>query len=187
LFVGNPRGIQTAAVLATLTSICRRHHIDPQLYFTQRLVNLPEVRASEFSAWLPDQWNLRHAERPANLQTTNLYFFVKMRFTVSLTCQRWSQGNCPLKSHASATGFPLSAVGCLSSDAQKNEVFSAEYGFANLHAGKDFEKSFSNALLLPVTTTFLRRLPRQEREWQEVSIFITMTALHKIHTSVRVY
>jgi transposase len=70
LFVGNPRGGQTAAVLASLTSTCRRHHIDPQLYFTQLLVNLPQVRASELSAWLPDQWKIRHARRLA-LQNTN--------------------------------------------------------------------------------------------------------------------
>jgi transposase len=29
LFVGNPRGGRTAAILATLTSTCRRHDIDP--------------------------------------------------------------------------------------------------------------------------------------------------------------
>src|SRR6516164_3025245 len=31
LFVGNPRGGRTAAILASLTSTCRRHEIDPQL------------------------------------------------------------------------------------------------------------------------------------------------------------
>jgi Transposase IS66 family len=40
LFVGNPRGGRTAAIHASLTSTCRRHDIDPQLYFTQLLVNL---------------------------------------------------------------------------------------------------------------------------------------------------
>src|SRR6266481_10084740 len=71
LFVGNPRGGRTAAILASLTSTCRRHDIDPQLYFTQLLVNLPEVRTSELSAWLPDHWKLRHAQRLAHLQTTS--------------------------------------------------------------------------------------------------------------------
>ena len=33
LFVGNPRGGRTAAILASLTSTCRRHDMDPQLYF----------------------------------------------------------------------------------------------------------------------------------------------------------
>jgi hypothetical protein len=32
LFVGNPRGGRTAAILASLTSTCRRHEVDPQLY-----------------------------------------------------------------------------------------------------------------------------------------------------------
>jgi hypothetical protein len=41
LFVGNPRGGRTAAILASPTSTCRRHDIDPQLYLTQLLINLP--------------------------------------------------------------------------------------------------------------------------------------------------
>ena len=32
LFVGNPRGGRTAAILASLTSTCRRHDVDPQIY-----------------------------------------------------------------------------------------------------------------------------------------------------------
>jgi hypothetical protein len=39
LFVGNPRGGRTAAILASLTSSCRRRDLDPQLYFMQLLVN----------------------------------------------------------------------------------------------------------------------------------------------------
>ncbi len=41
LFVGNSRGGRTAAMLASLTSTCRRHDLDPQLYLTQLLINLP--------------------------------------------------------------------------------------------------------------------------------------------------
>ncbi len=67
LFVGNPRGGRTAAILASLTSTCRRHDIDPQMYFTQLLLNLPQVRINELSAWLPDQWKLRQAARAAGL------------------------------------------------------------------------------------------------------------------------
>jgi hypothetical protein len=48
LFVGHPRGGQTAARLASLTSTCRRHDIDPQLYFTQLLLNLPQISARNF-------------------------------------------------------------------------------------------------------------------------------------------
>src|SRR5260370_19776211 len=59
LFVGNPRGGRTFATLASLTSTCRRHQIDPQLYLTQLLMNLPQTKLSELDAWLPDQWKLR--------------------------------------------------------------------------------------------------------------------------------
>jgi transposase len=63
LFVGNPRGGRTSAILASLTSTCRRHDIDPQLYLTQLLVNLPATKVSELPAWLPDQWKLLQAAR----------------------------------------------------------------------------------------------------------------------------
>ena len=66
LFVGNARGGRTAAILASLTSTCRRHDVDPQLYLTQLLVNLPAARINEISAWLPDQWKQLHAARLAN-------------------------------------------------------------------------------------------------------------------------
>jgi transposase len=59
LFVGNPRGGRTAAILASLTSTCRRHEIDPQLYLTQLLVNLPGLPSSQLSDWLPDHWKQR--------------------------------------------------------------------------------------------------------------------------------
>lgn len=66
LFVGNPRGGRTAAILASLTSTCRRHEVDPQLYFTQLLMNLPQAKISELSDWLPDQWKIRHLARIAS-------------------------------------------------------------------------------------------------------------------------
>src|SRR6202795_773672 len=59
LFVGNPRGGRTAAILASLTSTCRRHEVDPQLYLTQLLMNLPQTKMSELSDGLPDQCNIR--------------------------------------------------------------------------------------------------------------------------------
>jgi hypothetical protein len=49
LFVGNARGGRTAAILASLTSTCRRHEVDPQLYLTQLLMNLPEMQIRELS------------------------------------------------------------------------------------------------------------------------------------------
>jgi transposase len=63
LFVGNPRGGRTGAILASLTSTCRRHDIDPQLYLTQLLTNLSQVRKSELPNWLPDQWKRLQAAR----------------------------------------------------------------------------------------------------------------------------
>ena len=67
LFVGNPRGGRTFAILASLTSTCRRHQIDPQLYLTQLLMNLPQTKLSELAAWLPDQWKLHEMARRAAL------------------------------------------------------------------------------------------------------------------------
>lgn len=64
LFVGNPRGGRTAAILASLTSTCRRHDVDPQLYLTQLLVNLPTLRHSDLPAWLPDEWKRRQTAPP---------------------------------------------------------------------------------------------------------------------------
>jgi transposase len=58
LFVGNARGGRTAAILASLTSTCRRHDIDPQIYLTQLLTNLPLTPNGGLSTWLPDRWKL---------------------------------------------------------------------------------------------------------------------------------
>jgi len=69
LFVGNVRGGRTAAILASLTSTCRRHDIDPQLYLTQLLVNLPVTPDAELSAWLPNRWKLDQKTRLASLQS----------------------------------------------------------------------------------------------------------------------
>jgi transposase len=71
LFVGNARGGRTAAILASLTSTCRRHEVDPQLYFTQLLMNLPQAKVSELSDWLPDQWKIRHRARMESLKTAS--------------------------------------------------------------------------------------------------------------------
>jgi len=40
------------------------------MYFTQLLLNLPQVRMNELPSWLPDQWKLRQAVRAASLETT---------------------------------------------------------------------------------------------------------------------
>ncbi len=61
LFVGNQRGGQTAAILSSFTSTCRRHGIDPQIYFTQLLTNLSTTPMSQLDQWLPDEWKRRQA------------------------------------------------------------------------------------------------------------------------------
>jgi hypothetical protein len=68
LFVGNPRGGRTAAILASLTSTCRRHDIDPQLYLTQLLANLPAATDDDLFNWLPDRWKLEQKTRIAKIQ-----------------------------------------------------------------------------------------------------------------------
>lgn len=67
LFVGNARGGRTAAILASLTSTCRRHEVDPQRYLTQLLFNLPALRVRDLPAWLPDQWKRTQAPPPDGL------------------------------------------------------------------------------------------------------------------------
>src|ERR1700676_5540061 len=68
LFGGNARGGRTAAILASLTSTCRRHDVDPQRYLTQLLINLPTLPVSQLTQWLPDQWKSHHAARLDSLQ-----------------------------------------------------------------------------------------------------------------------
>ena len=74
LFVGNPRGGRTAAILASLTSSCRRHDMDPHLYFMQLLMNLPSWPASDLDAWLPDRWKQAHVARCEALEIPPLDF-----------------------------------------------------------------------------------------------------------------
>jgi transposase len=66
LFAGSPRGGETAAILSSLTSTCRRHEINPQAYLTQLLANLPDTPISRLDEWLPDQWQKRQALPPAD-------------------------------------------------------------------------------------------------------------------------
>ena len=73
LFVGNARGGRTSAVLSSLTSTCRRHDVDPQLYLTQLLINLPTLSISQLPQWLPDQWKKLHAARMATMQNPAPY------------------------------------------------------------------------------------------------------------------
>ncbi len=66
LFAGSPRGGETAAILSSLTSTCRRHDINPQTYLTQLLANLPDTPVSRVEDWLPDRWKKTSATPPAS-------------------------------------------------------------------------------------------------------------------------
>src|ERR1035437_8922818 len=50
------REAHRVSVRVRVTSTCRRHDVGPQLYLTQLLTNLSQVRRSELPNWLPDQW-----------------------------------------------------------------------------------------------------------------------------------
>jgi transposase len=65
LFVATPRGGETAAILSSLTSTCRRHEINPQAYLTQLLANLPDTPISRVDEWLPDRWKKSQAKPPS--------------------------------------------------------------------------------------------------------------------------
>ena len=56
LFVGDEKGGRRAAVLASLTSTCRRYGVHMQPYLTQLLTNLPGTPISQIDQWLPDRW-----------------------------------------------------------------------------------------------------------------------------------
>jgi transposase len=65
LFVATPGGGETAAILSSLTSSCRRHEINPQAYLTQLLANLPDTPISRVDQWLPDECKESWASPPA--------------------------------------------------------------------------------------------------------------------------
>jgi hypothetical protein len=65
LFVATPNGGDTTAILSSLTSTCRRHGVNPQVYLTQLLANLPDTPVNDIDQWLPDEWKKRLASRPS--------------------------------------------------------------------------------------------------------------------------
>jgi transposase len=63
LFVGSPRGGQTAAVLASFTSTCHRLGVEPWAYLQDVLARLPMMPAGQLGDLLPDHWKAaRHAK-----------------------------------------------------------------------------------------------------------------------------
>lgn len=63
-----PLHTETAAILSSLTSTCRRHAINPQAYLTELLANLPDTPISRLDDWLPDRWK-RSSTPPSPAQT----------------------------------------------------------------------------------------------------------------------
>jgi transposase len=56
LFVGSPKGGQTAAVLFSFTSTCHRLGVEPWAYLQDVLTRLPALPAAQLADLLPDRW-----------------------------------------------------------------------------------------------------------------------------------
>ena len=67
---GDNRVREAHRVSVRVTSTCRRHDVDPQLYLTQLLTNLSQVRRSELPNWLPDQWKQLQDTRMHRLENS---------------------------------------------------------------------------------------------------------------------
>jgi transposase len=74
LFVGSPRGGQTAAVLLSFTSTCQRLGVEPWAYLQDVLTRLPTLPAGQLGDLLPDRWQAarlaKTASPPATATTT---------------------------------------------------------------------------------------------------------------------
>jgi transposase/uncharacterized coiled-coil protein SlyX len=62
LFVGSPRGGETAARLLSLVVTCRRLHMDSFLYLRDVFARLPGLPADRLDELLPDRWLASHPE-----------------------------------------------------------------------------------------------------------------------------
>ena len=65
LSVGSPRGGQTAAVLMSFTSTCRRLGVEPWSYLQDVLTRLPSLSAEQLAELLPDRWEAARRARQA--------------------------------------------------------------------------------------------------------------------------
>jgi hypothetical protein len=63
--VGSPRGGETAAVLMSFTSTCRRLGVEPWAYLQDVLTRLPGLPAEHLSELLPDRWEAARRAREA--------------------------------------------------------------------------------------------------------------------------
>jgi len=70
LFVGSPRGGQTAAVLLSFTSTCQRLGVEPWAYLQDVLTRLPTLPAGQLGDLLPDRWQAARLAKTAALPAT---------------------------------------------------------------------------------------------------------------------
>ncbi|MGO9597063.1 MAG: transposase domain-containing protein [Isosphaeraceae bacterium] len=63
-FLGSDRGGRTAAVLYSLTSTCKHHHIDPFAYLQDVFRRLPAHTAGALDEFLSDVWFASHPSAP---------------------------------------------------------------------------------------------------------------------------
>jgi len=66
LSVGSPRGGQTAAVLMSFTSTCRRLGVEPWAYLQEVLTRLPGLPTEQLGELLPDRWEAARRARMAS-------------------------------------------------------------------------------------------------------------------------
>ena len=71
LFVGSDNGGQTAAILYSLISTCKRHKIEPWAYLRDVLARIPQQPADKLDELLPDQWKAEQSQKQNHNPTTS--------------------------------------------------------------------------------------------------------------------
>jgi transposase len=71
LFVGSPQGGQTAAVLMSFTSTCKRLDVEPWSYLQDVLSRLPSTPAGRLDELLPDRWQAAQRVKQAPAPTAS--------------------------------------------------------------------------------------------------------------------
>ena len=96
LFVGSPRGGETAAVLFSFTSTCQRLQVEPWAYLHDVLSRLPTTPTEQLEALLPDRWQAARASRveppsPSATDASTPSPELVARSPVSKKCQKLSE------------------------------------------------------------------------------------------------
>ena len=71
LFCGSDNGGQTAAILYSLISTCKRHKIEPWAYLRDVLARIPQQPADKLDELLPDQWKAEQSQKQNHIPTTS--------------------------------------------------------------------------------------------------------------------